>query len=410
MSRAPHRLTACLLSCLLGLLAAPAQAHEDLDQTIPESPGLRLGGGLVVGDIRADDIWPSPTLPGIFSNGMEPEDRRKLHLEHATVDVGLRATDWLAGALVLGWHDQDPVHVETAWVQINGARGDDAWALGLGRNHLPMGDVLEGGGHFDRFATMPLAKRAVLGDDWIDDGVSVRWDRSHDGPLPWLETLDLGLWRGRSYPGGAEGPWVPAVHASALVGAWRIDGFAALVEPRLRGGYTQGPNTVHTHDTPDCRGSLVGITCFDGRTDVLGASVAGELPWAGLQLRAGGLLRRDRGLLYTANGEADYRGTTGGGWTDLVWPLTPQVELSLRGESVRGVQTLTGPSAVLAARDAGLLGSTTLRRASAALAYAITPSLRLGVEVGTERHGSARNDFSSLRLSWTPQALWSRSW
>lgn len=397
-------------TALLALACTAAPAHEGTDQALPAQPGLRLGAALVAGMADAGDAWPALRLPGIFSNGATPSDRRKPHLEHATLEAGLRVNRWLAAAVAWGWHDADPPHLEAAWLQLKAPLGDDGWALGLGRNRLPMGRVIEGGGHFDRFAAMPLAKRAVLGGDWIDDGLSLRWDRSHDGPLPWLETLDLGVWRGRVYPGGAAGPAVPALHASVKLGDWRLDGFAAALRPRGRGAHTQGPNTVHTHARPDCSGALTGITCFDGRSEVLGGSLAADLPWAGLQLRAGGLLRRDRGLLYSANGEAQYRGSTGGGWVDLLWPLMPKAELALRAENLRGVQTLAGSSALLAARDAGLLGSVPLRRASAALALQVMPDVRLSVEFGGEQQGQEHNDFTALRVVWIPQSLWSRSW
>jgi len=413
LRRASVRALACALASSLASVLAigSALAHELGAKALPESTGLRLGAGLALSQAQADQAWPAIKLPGILSNGETPVDRRGGALEHGTLDAGLRLGTHFGALLALGWHDRDPVHVEAAWLQGETAWGQDQLLLGLGRNRLPMGRLLEGGGHFDRFASMPLAKRAVLGGDWIDDGISLRWQRSHDGPWPALETLDLGVWRARSFPGGAEGPAAPAAHLRLSWGDFSFDGFGALLRPQLRGAHVQSATAAHTHDRPDCRGGLTGIFCFDGRSEVLSGSLAWVLPTtADLRLELAGLLRRDRGQLYSLNGDTDYRGSTGGGWLDLIWQYSPQIGLALRGETVRGVQTLESANALALARDAGLLGSTRIWRASASASYAPWPSLRLFAELGTDRQGTQRNNFSALRLVWTPDQLLAWHW
>lgn len=398
-------------AALLGMAIGSAQAHELGAKALPETTGLRLGGALALSQAQADEAWPALKLPGILSNGETPVDRRGGALEHATLDAGLRLGQHFGAVLAVGWHDSDPAHVEAAWLQGEWAAGQDQLLLGLGRNRLPMGRLLEGGGHFDRFATMPLAKRAVLGGDWIDDGISLRWQRSHEGFFEALETLDLGVWRARSFPGGAAGSVAPAAHARLVWGDLSLDGFAALLRPEMRGAHVQDSRAAHTHAQPDCSGSLSGIFCFDGRSEVLSGSLAWLLPTqADLRLELAGLLRRDRGQLYSINGASDYRGTTGGGWLDLIWQVTPKAGLALRGETLRGVQTLEGSSALLLARDAGLLGSTRIWRAAATASYAPWPALRLSAEAGSDRQGSRSNTFTLLRLVWTPDEFWSRSW
>jgi len=399
-----------LIAMTLLAAAGSACAHGGAPDAIPEDAGLRLNMALAISQASAPDAWPAARLPGILGAGNTPVDRRGTALEHATAEVGVRLTPWLGAALALGWHDSDPAHVEAAWLRTDHELGDDTVQLGAGRNRLPMGQLLEGGGHFDRFAAMPLAKRAVLDDDWIDDGVSLRWQRSHDATWSWLQAVDIGLWRAQAFPGGAGAPMAPAIHISLGWSALSLDGFASTVRPRQRGAHLQNAQAAHTHDKPDCQGSLTGIFCFDGRSDVLAGSATWRLPFAGLQLESAALLRRDRGVLSSSNGDATYSGTTAGGWTDMVWPVTPRITLALRRESVRGVQDVQGSSALPVARDAGLTGSTRIWRAAAAASYAPVNSLKLSLEAGTDRQGSTRNDFVVLRLLWLPDTLWGASW
>ncbi|OYU27760.1 MAG: hypothetical protein CFE41_09625 [Burkholderiales bacterium PBB2] len=400
------------LSLCLSLLSAPLlQAHELGLKALPEQTGLRLGAALALSQARADTAWPMAKLPGILGNGETPVDRRDGALEHATVDAGLRLGEHVGALLALGWHDSDPVHVEAAWLQAEARRGDEQWLLGAGRNRLPQGRLIDGGGHFDRFASQPLAKRAVLGGDWIDDGISLRWQRSHEGRWAALETVDLGLWRARRFPGGSQGPAAAAAHARLAWGDVALDASAALLRPRGRGAYVQSSTAAHTHERPDCSGNLLGIHCFDGRSQVFSASLSWLLPTeADLRLEAAGLLRRDRGQLYSINGDTDYQGSTGGGWLDLIWQIRPSTGLALRAETLRGVQTLESVNALAVARDAGLLGNSRIWRAAASLSHEPWPGLRLSLEAGRETLGSQHNNFSLLRLVWTPDALWSRSW
>lgn len=405
------RLRPLAAGSLLALAAWTSQAHDLGQSAIPERSGMQLGAALALSQSHAHSAWPAPRLPGIFSNGETPTDRRHGALEHATVDAGLRLGPHLGAMLALGWHDKDPAHVEAAWLQAETEWGQDQWQLGLGRNRLPMGRLIEGGGHFDRFAAMPLAKRAVLGGDWIEDGLLLRWQRSHEAVLPALETLDFGLWRARRFPGGAQGPLAPAVHARVEIGDLSLDGAVAWLRPRLRGAYVQSATAAHTHEQPDCRGNLMGIHCFDGRSEVLSGSLSWRPPiQTDLRLELAGLLRRDRGLIYSLNGDTHYRGTTGGAWLDLIWQASVRSSLALRTERVRGVQSVESVNALALARDAGLLGSTRIWRTTGMASYQPMPSLSLSLELGRESLGSQHNDFGVLRLVWTPQTLWGRTW
>jgi hypothetical protein len=315
--------------------------------------------------------------------------------------------------LAWGWHDQDPAHVEAAWVHTRWQNHDATWLLGAGRKTLPMGPVLTQGGHLDRFAAMPLVKRVVLADDWIDDGAALTWQNQsahvEDEQLR-IESLTLGLWRAKDFPGGAGANVAPSVHVAMSLWSLRLDAFGISVRPTARGSYSQNERAAHTHETPDCSRSLVGIVCFDGRSDVGGVSVIWPSPLPHVQLQAAGLLRRDRGQLYSLNGKANYRGTTGGGWVDAVWAFYPGWSAGLRWDTVRGVQTLDGDGALLVATDAGLLNNQAHQRWSASLVYQATAALKFSAEAGQELHGNEQQPFALLRLLWTPEPLIDFRW
>jgi hypothetical protein len=393
--------------------ASKVAGHEVSRLPVPAEPGVMLQAALAAGHGWAEAAWPAAHLPGILTSGNTPVDRRGWALEHATLAAGLRLSPNWSAAAVAGWHDQDPHHMELAWLQYEAPLDNgDVLELGAGRRALPMGQVLQEGGHFDRFGAVPLVKRATIDGDWIDDGVNVRWQRSHTGPWSWLQSVDVGVWRAAVFPGGQGADPVPAVHLRLSVAGVVMDGFAATMRPSPRATRVQSATAAHTHDQPSCSASLVGVLCFDGRTDLVGGSVSSALPspfnhW---RVSSSGLLRRDRGQLYSLNGDAVYSGTTGGYWTDLVWRMNDQVELALRLEQVRAVQSITGRSAYVVATDAGITGSTRLQRQSLGVAW--TPAvgnMRFSLEAGRDRVGQQDVPFQTLRWVWTPSP-WQSAW
>jgi len=405
--RWPRGAAALLLAALVGGAVAHGLEDHEADDT---APGVQLEGALALSAAHASQPWPAARLPGLFSNGDTPADRRGGALEHGTLALGLRADAQWSARLGYGWHDSDPAHVEDAWLQWQRPLGEGRLQLRGGRQAVPTGRVVAGGGHFDRFGAMPLAKRVVLGGDWIDDGLDLRWQRGEDDRWPWLQSLGVGVWRGRAYPGGAGMPWAPALQARVGAGGWQAQLLAMRLQPSRRGAYIQNALSGHTHARPDCERSLVGITCFDGRSDVLTLGLRWDTPWTGWTLQAAGLWRRDVGALWSASGDAHYRGNTGGGWLDVIWQPSDRWQLALRGEGVRGVQRVRGSGALAVATDAGLLGNQRVQRLVASAGYLLRDDLRASVEAGVDRIGSERESFAALRLVWTPGALWRRDW
>lgn len=402
-----------LVTYLLICLAWPALAHEQANDADTLGAGIRLNMALAMSYAKSDAAWPSPRLSGLLGSGQTPADRRQWALEHGTVGVDITPVRPLTLQLAWGWHDQDPVHVEAAWLQTTWPSHEATWQVGVGRKAIPMGPVLSQGGHLDRFAAMPLAKRVVLDDDWIDDGATLTWRKPTDhsqGQRFRFDALTLGMWQAQDFPGGTGAKIAPSLHVAMSLWSLHVDAFGISVRPTARGSYSQNDRAAHTHDTPDCSRSLVGIFCFDGRSEVGGISVVWPSALPNVQLQAGGLLRRDRGLLYSLNGQASYRGTTGGGWVDAIWRFQPHWSIGTRLETIRGVQTIEGDGALLVATDAGLLNNQKHQRWSTNLLYQATPSLLLSAEAGQERHGDGQQAFGLLRLVWTPDPFIDFRW
>lgn len=409
LSRLPRLIA---LACLAS--ATSANAHEMDDATLPEGRGLRATAAVAVSHARSDVAWPHVRLDGVLTSGRTPSDRRNNALEHGVVAVAIKPLEALSAQVAWGWHDQDPAHLETAWVQGTWSPTEaDRLLVGVGRRRLPAGPVVAQGGHFDRFASMPLAKRAVLDDDWIDDSVGVTWQNQRDheaGAIVRFESATLSLWQAHSFPGSRETQAAPTLHAGIRLLSLRLDAFGLSIQPRGRGAYVQNELAAHTHETPDCRNSLVGIHCFDGRTEVAGLSASWATPLPGLQVQAAGLMRRDRGELTSINGVAQYQGSSAGFWVDAAWQFLPRWNVAARWEGLRGRQTLTGDGATLVATDAGLLNNQRHQRFSAALTFSPVPSLRVSTEFGQELHGTSRDPFALVRLVWAPDALLDLRW
>ena len=397
-----------LLSALL-LAANHCQAHLAGEGAIPESPGLRIGASAAAAWLDADDAVPAPRLTGVSGLGDTPEDQRGGRLEHATVDLGLRLHPRLGMALAIGWHDGEPAHVEAAWIELR-RQADAELVLGAGRNRVPIGAPLRTAGHFDRFAHMPLVKRASFNGDWIEDGINVSWRPHLDAPWGWLQSIDVGLWRADRFPGSEDAPWAPVVHMGAAWSDIELDAFYSHIRPRRRGAYVQRAGSGHVHTAPRCDTSLRDITCMDGTVDLLGASLAWETPVPGLRVTGAALMRHERGDLYSQNGSTRYEGRSHGGWVEAVWQPGARWDLGVRQEWLTGTNRLAGPGAALVAADAGLSPNHPARRSAAMVGWRPVESLLLTFEIGQEQIDGRSNRYLGARLLWAPETLFERSW
>ncbi len=402
LSRRSDAALAALLLCLSG----SALAHGEADDALPPEPGVRLSAAAAVTSLDAKKELTSQRLRGFLLQGDAGTDRQGLNLEHATLGAAWRINDTLGAELTVGKHGSDRAHVESAWVQArHDADGADHWwLLTAGRQRPALGGTLGQGGHFDRFALMPLAKQMATHGDWIDDGLQLGW-RQDDGQR--LLSADVGLWRGRVFPGGASGSVVPTVHLGWGQGPWQVDGFAAWLKPEGRGSSVSA-TAGHSHTTPECNAALKDVACFNGRSTLAGASVV----WVGAQspvawpvtLTASGWLRDERGSLESANGLGQYRAQNRGAWLQALWDVAPRWQTGVRLERAWTTQSLSGPGASLLASETGLSAYQPASRQAVMLALQLNPGVTLSAELGRERAaaaqglGSSNVNFGALRL------------
>ncbi len=403
--RAASRLAAALVALCIG----SADAHEPGADAVPDSPGWQLGGAAAVVLPRADARWPAASWPGVLINGSAARDQRAgLRLEHGTLDLAARFDRRFGVHVAAGWHDRERVHTEAAVVQGRSAWGEDDVDVRLGRDTVRMGSVIDGAGHFDRFSEPPLAKRAVLNDQWIDDGVAVGWRRRDaDG----VRALEAAVWRGRVFPGGPAGPAVPSLHLHAGWGHVDAHLTAARFQPEGRGAAAQSLGaTGHLHGSLDCRASLQQRVCFDGTVDVLGGSLQWEPERSDWNLALAGLTRRDRGSLYASSGDASLNSRVSGVWADVGWRPVARWTLASRLERLSPNNRLEGIGTALLGAAAGLSGAAAVERVTAAVLYQPHEQVTLALEGGHERFAGGKVSHLAVRAIWRNPSLLGGSW
>ncbi len=347
----------------------------------------------------ADARWPTAAWPGVLTTGSAPRDQRRgLRLEHATIDLSARWDERYGVHFAAGWHDRDSAHIEAAVLQAGFAVGADQLGVRLGRDTVRLGGVIDGAGHFDRFGQVPLAKRGVINEQWIDDGVAVAWRRPDvDG----LRTLEAGFWRGQTFPGGPDGRIVPSLHLHAGWGHLDAHLAAARLQPEGRGAAAQSAgSTGHVHGTLDCATSLQQRVCFDGTVDLLGGSLQWEPDSGDWRLAVAALARRERGSLYSSSGDAMVKTRVTGGWADVAWRPTQRWTLAARLERLVPDNHLEGVGTQLLARESGLSGGGAVDRATLAVLFEPLQDVQLAIEGGQERFAGGRVSHLALRALW----------
>lgn len=398
-----------IAALLLALAGGAATAHDVATDPLPQDPGWQVGGAVAVVMPWADARWPTAAWPGVLTTGIAPRDQTGgLRLEHATLAAAVLLDRGLGARIAIGWHDRESAHVEAATLIGRLGVGDDTVEGRLGRDLVRLGDAIDRAGHYDRFSQTPLAKRAVLDDRWYDDGLVLAWRRAaHDG----LREAELGVWRGRAFPGAAAGSPVPSMRVRFGWDPVDVQIGAARLQPEARGAAAQSAGSVgHAHGALDCRETLQQRVCFDGTTDVLAASVSWTpeaLPWS---VTVAGLSRRERGSFYSASGDAAIESRVDGGWLDLVWRPAERWTAATRLERVVPDHRLEGTGTALLAREGGLAGAGPVSRASVAVLHELTAALQLSVEAGHERFEGGRVSFVGLRLLWRDARVFGGAW
>ena len=395
---------------LLAMLTAPClPAHEVDADPLPLGPGWRLGAAAAAVAPFADARWPTAAWPGVLTTGIAPPDQRGgVRLEHATIAAAARFDERLGANLAAGLHDRDGVHLEAATLIGRHALGEDLLEARVGRDLVRLGDAIDRAGHYDRLSQTPLAKRGVLDDRWIDDGLVLVWrgDRERG-----LRDIEAGVWRGRSFPGAVAGPVVPSLRVRLGWEPFDLQLAGAHLEPQARGAAAQSVGASgHSHGPLDCRDSLQQRVCFDGTVEVLAASLQwlpDDLPWS---LTLAGLSRRERGTMYSTSGSAAQRTRLDGAWLDLVWRPTGLWTVATRLERLVPDIRLEGTGTAALASEGGLAGGGPVSRVTIAVLREVGESLQLSIEAGHERFEGGQVSFIGLRAVWHSARLLAGAW
>ena len=387
-----------ILACA-ATVGSAALAHTDANEAIPDALGVKTSLAAAVSSLSAKDKLPSQAMPGYLVKGDVGIDRRGTQLEHGVAQLGYRLNQTLGAQLAIGAHGSDPVHVEAAWLQARGFSPALDWTVGAGRQRPSLGKVMTRSGHLDRFGLMPLAKQALTDGDWIDDGAELSVKRQAAG-VDW--TVDAGVWRGRSFPGGAASSANPAVHLGAVghhdAGEWAVDAFVAQLKPQARGSRIFSATGAHTHAAPVCDASLNGVVCFDGRSRLSGISAQWEGRTLPITLTGAMLWRTEHGALASRNGLGQYDGRNRGEWLQGVWRMSPAWEAGVRLERLKANQSLVGAGASLVAAEAGFGSYSRLQRQTVMAGYKLSPWADLRLEAGRDASNTVATRFVALRL------------
>ena len=389
-----------------------AWAHGEADDPLPVEAGVGIDLQVAWRALDARRTLPSTAMRGYLLRGDDGVDPRDSALDNASVGLSWRMNDTWGARWVISRHDSDPAQTETAWLQTRWDRDNgQVWRVQVGRMRPTGGPVLDGMGGASRFALAPLAERVALDHPDPQDGVQLSWRGEEASGWNW--SADAGLWRGRAFPGDAQEALMPSVHLGVERGAWALHGLAMAYRPEGRGARITG-QSGHSHAAPVCDERLTEVVCFDGKSPVLAASLSWQgqgssLRWP-LTLTAAGWLRQDEGVLRSANGQAQYKGTHQGVWWQADWQAHETWVLSWRQERADVQHTLQGAGAQLLASEAQFVNRAGVSRQALTLGYRMADWSRLQLEWGRERQGAASAPYVALRwlLDWRavrPQTL-----
>ena len=247
-------------------------------------------------------------------------------------ELGLAASidPWFSGLANIALEPDNSVSVEEAFVQTTGL--SHGLTLKAGRFYSSVGYLNSQHSHTWDFVDAPLAYQALLGTQYNDDGVQLKWL----APTDTFIELGLELGRGLSFPGsnGGSGNGAGMAALSAHVGgdvgfsnSWRAG--LSVLDAKASGQALQGL---------DAAGQTV-ASVFSGRTRVWIADAVWKWAPNGNATRTnfklqGEYLRstRDGTLALGLADAANYRATPSGWYLQGVYQFMPGWRAGLRTE------------------------------------------------------------------------------
>lgn len=258
---------------------------------------------------------------------------RGLSLAESELGISAQIDPFWRGALHLALHPDNQVSVEEAYVQTT-ALGHGLTAK-AGRFLSGVGSMNSQHAHTWDFVDNALAYQALLGGQYGDDGLQLKW------LAPLNQYLELGaeIGRGRSHPGtdtsrNKPGMWALTAKTGGDIGeshSWRLG--ASLLNAKASAQELVGLNAA---------GESV-HSAFDGDTQVWVLDAIwkwapnGNATRTNFKLQGEYLQSRRKGsLLYAADSEAassgDYRATLSGWYVQGVYQFMPAWRVGLRTE------------------------------------------------------------------------------
>lgn len=292
---------------------------------------------------------------------------RGFNLGESELGLSANIDSWLRGVAHIALHPDDQVSVEEAFIQTT--------ALGHGLG-LKAGRYLSGVGYLNAqhahtwdFVDSPLAYQALLGTQYGDDGLQMKWV----APLDQFVEIGVELGRGKTFPGGdtprnGTGMNALTVHTGGDLGtnhSWR--GGVSVLNAKA---------TDQTLSATDSNGNTI-ESAFTGKTRVWVADAVWKWAPSGNASRThwklqGEYLRSTRtGNLIPDIAQGDvplaYQATQSGWYVQGVYQFMPRWRVGLRTEQLN-------PGALREGVDTGILNGGDQRPSKNSLMLDFNPS------------------------------------
>ena len=257
-------------------------------------------------------------LPGFALSDEAGPGARGLSLGESELAISANVDDLFFGNVIASIAPEGGINIEEGYFQTTALPA--GINVKVGRFFSGIGYLNEQHAHVWDFVDMPLPYRALLGNQYNDDGIQLRW------LVPSDQYVELGaeLYRGEHFPAGGaanqgHGTYTVYVHTGGDVvdsHSWR----AGLSHLRAKAdGRVSGLDTF----TGDSR---IGIADLEWKW-----SPHGNTRETNLKLQMELMRRRESGSFNAT----DYLGTQTGGYMQAVYQFMPRWRVGMRHDRVR---------------------------------------------------------------------------